>query len=327
VTRIAVIGCGAVAEQCHLPALAARVGRDDIWLVDPDAGRRARLAKRFGRARQTAATLAELGATPEAAIVAVPNDLHAAVAAELLDAGVPVLCEKPLAATLAQAEGLAARTGPLLAVANVRRFFPSVRFLRELLEAEHLGKPLRFELEEGSPHGWSSASAYWLDRRRAGGGVLVDIGSHALDLVRFWLGDLAVEGYADDAHGGVEANALVRLAAGGVPGTVELSRTRALRGTIRVTCERGVLEAPTGHSGEVRIGEERSILVEPEAAGTDGGYGFAFGAQLDDFLGAVRDGVAPEVPAAQAVPVMAAIDRCYAVREPLPEPWVTETLP
>jgi predicted dehydrogenase len=321
VRRVAVIGCGAVSEQCHLPALLPRVGRDGIWLVDPDAGRRARLAKRFGRAAQTAATPAEIAGSVDAAIVAVPNDLHAAVAGELLDAGLPVLCEKPLARTLAEAEALARRDGVLVA-AHVRRHFPSVALVAEVLAAGELGAPLRFDLEEGSPFGWSSASAYWLDRRRAGGGVLVDIGSHVLDLVRHWLGELRIERYADDAHGGVEANARVELSAGGIDGTVELSRTRALRGTIRITCERGVLEAPTGHSGDVRAGE-RVVAVPPT---TDGGYGDAFGAQIDDFLRAAG-GAEPTVPAADGVAAIRAIDGCYALREPLPEPWVTELLP
>lgn len=320
-TRVAVIGCGAVSEQCHLPALLPRVGRGNIWLVDPDAERRARLAKRFGRATQTAATPAEVVGRVDAAIVAVPNDLHAVVAGELLDAGLPVLCEKPLAASLVEAEALARRGGVLVA-AHVRRHFPSVRLVADVLAGGELGAPLGFELEEGSPFGWSSASAYWLDRRRAGGGVLVDIGSHVLDLVRHWLGELRIERYADDAHGGVEANARVELAAGGVRGTVELSRTRALRGTIRITCEGGVLEAPTGHSGDVRAGE-RIVAVPPTA---DGGYGDAFGAQIDDFLRAVG-GAAPAVPAADGVAATSAIDACYAMRRPLPEPWVTELLP
>jgi predicted dehydrogenase len=319
--RVAVVGCGAVAEQCHLPALLPRVGRDGIWLVDPDAERRARLAKRFGRAAQTAASPGEVVGRVDAAIVAVPNDLHAAVAGELLDARLPVLCEKPLAATLAEAEALADRDGVLVA-AHVRRHFPSVALVAEALAAGELGAPLGFDLEEGSPFGWASASAYWLDRRRAGGGVLVDIGSHVLDLVRHWLGELRIERYADDAHGGVEANARVELSAGGVPGTVELSRTRALRGTIRITCERGILEAPTGHSGDVRVGER--VAVVPST--TDGGYGAAFGAQIDDFLGAAA-GAAPAVPAADGVAAAGAIDACYAIRDPLFEPWVTELLP
>jgi predicted dehydrogenase len=320
-TRIAVIGCGAVSEQCHLPALLPRVGRENIWLVDPDAERRARLAKRFGRAGQTAASPAEVAGSVDAAIVAVPNDLHAAVAGELLGAGLPVLCEKPLAATLVEAEELAQRGGVLVA-AHVRRHFPSVALVAELLASGELGAPLRFDLEEGSPFGWASASAYWLDRRRAGGGVLVDIGSHVLDLVRHWLGELQIERYVDDAHGGVEANARIELAAGDVPGTVELSRTRALRGTIRITCERGVIEAPTGHSGEVRAGE-RVLAVPPTI---DGGYGAAFAAQIDDFLRAAA-GAEPAVPAADGVAAIRAIDACYAIREPLAEPWVTELLP
>ncbi|MDX6515573.1 MAG: hypothetical protein QOH73_1239 [Gaiellaceae bacterium] len=330
--RVAVVGCGAVSELCHLPALLPRIGRDGIWLVDPSTERRDALAKRFGRARQTFGSVAEVGDGVGAAIVAVPNDLHASVATELLAAGVHVLCEKPLATSLADAEALVARRpdGVVLAVAHVRRFFPAARFLQELLRTEHLGKPLRFDLEEGSPHGWSSASAYWLDRRRAGGGVLMDIGSHVLDLVRFWLGALEVEGYADDAHGGVEANCRVALRAGGVPGSVELSRTRTLRGTIRLECERGIIEAATAHSAEIRIepsgGSARSVLVEPDSTGADGGYRFAFGAQLDDFLRAVHGAGEPEVRGEDALPVVAAIERCYGVREPLPEPWVTDTL-
>jgi predicted dehydrogenase len=331
--RVAMVGCGSVAEQCHLPALLPRVGRDGIWLVDPAAERRAALARRFGRDRQTAATPGELEGAVGTAIVAVPNDLHARIAAELLEAGVHVLCEKPLATSVAEAEGLLARrpAGVVLAVAQVRRFLPSVSRVHELLRSGELGAPVGFQVEEGSAAGWSSASAYWLDRRRAGGGVLVDIGSHVLDLVRFWLGELEVERYADDAHGGVEANCRVELRAGSVPGTVELSRTHALPGTIRIECERGTIEAPTGHSGEIRLapsaGEPRSIPAEPASTRLDGGYAFAFAAQLDDFLRAVADGGAPEVSGEDALPVLAAIERCYAVRDPLPEPWVLETLP
>ena len=85
---------------------------------------------------------------------------------------------------------------------------------------------------------------------------------------------------------------------------------------------RPAIEAPTGHSGDVRAGE-RVVPVPPT---TDGGYGDAFGAQIDAFLRAVA-GAAPTVPAADGVAATGAIDACYAIREPLPEPWVTELLP
>ena len=70
--------------------------------------------------------------------------------------------------------------------------------------------------------------------------MTIDLGSHrVLDQLRLWLGDVTVTGYRDDAFGGVEADAVVELEAGGVPGMLELSRTRALGSLVEIECERG----------------------------------------------------------------------------------------
>ena len=288
---VAVVGCGAVAEFFHLPALAKVVPRDDIWLVDPDLDRARALAARFGRGEHIAAHHSELAV--DAAIVATPNDLHEPIAVDLLRGGVRVLVEKPLARTAAEARRIveAAPGADALAVGLFRRRLRAAeQVARELTT---LGPPRRFRVEEGVPYVWSAATAFALDRDRAGGGVTIDLGPHVFDLLRVWLGELELVSYRDDAHGGVEADALVELRAGGVPGTVELSRTRTLGSFVEIECERGTVVGPAQDD-----------------------YADALERQLRDFLAGT-----PTATGEDGLRLAELVDECYARREPLYEPW------
>src|SRR5215213_2571297 len=101
--RIAVIGCGAIAADGHLPALAAH-GLAPSVVVDPDPARRALSAADWGG--DPVASVAEALERCDAAIVAVPHHRHVEVCGTLLEAGVHVLLEKPLATTAADAATL-----------------------------------------------------------------------------------------------------------------------------------------------------------------------------------------------------------------------------
>ena len=118
----------------------------------------------------------------DAMIVAVPNHLHRDVAVQCLAAGVPVLIEKPLATSVSDGEAIcdASRSHrQVAAVAYVTRFRDNVQLLGELLSQRYFGAVRRFVYQAGSRGSWSPYSAYNLDRRAAGGGVLVVTG-HAL---------------------------------------------------------------------------------------------------------------------------------------------------
>jgi predicted dehydrogenase len=288
---VAVVGCGAVAEFFHLPALAKVVSRDDVWLVDPDVERARALAGRYGRREQVAAHHSEVRV--DAAIVATPNDLHEPIAVDLLRGGVRVLVEKPLARTAPEALRMveAAPTPDALAVGLFRRRLRAAEHVARELAA--LGAPRRFRVEEGVPYAWTATTGFALDRGRAGGGVTIDLGPHVFDLLRVWLGELDLVSYRDDAHGGVEADALVELHAGGVPGTVELSRTRQLGSIVEIECERGTVVAPAQDD-----------------------YADALERQLRDFL----DGT-PAATGEDGLRLAELVDQCYARRAPLPEPW------
>jgi predicted dehydrogenase len=328
--RLAVVGCGAVAEYFHLPAAARVLERDDLWLVDPDRERARDLAARFGRVAQVVPDHRDLPDV-DAAIVAVPNHLHADVAVDLLERGIHVLVEKPLAISTREGRRVVeAARGRVLAVGNFRRLFPSTRLVAELVERKTCGRPIRFVAEEGFVYSWTTRSGFALDRARAGGGVLIDLGSHVLDQLLLCLGPLDVHAYRDDAYGGIEADCLAELTGpGGVAGTVELSRTRELGSTLRIECEGGTIEAPLAHAGSVRVtlsGEVDPTTHAPDAEWADGGYGAAFEAQLRAFLRAIEGTGTAEVGGTDGVRVLELIEACYERRAPLREPWVFDTL-
>src|SRR5262245_56296982 len=121
--RLAIVGCGAVAERCHAPALRGFDGFVASVMVDRQP-QRAEILKRGFPDCTTAADHSSLRGQVDAAIVALPGALNASVAAELLETGISVLVEKPMALSLDEAKRLevaAAATGGRLAVGFIRR--------------------------------------------------------------------------------------------------------------------------------------------------------------------------------------------------------------
>ena len=137
-------------------------------------------------------------ANPEIDIVSValPNFLHAEVAAAALRAGKHVLCEKPLALTAAQAKELtdlaATSKGISGSVFNYRRI-PAISMIKELIGKGEIGTPTHllvqyqcgYAADPLLPHSWRYTES------RAGGGALHDIGAHAVDIARFLCGDIS----------------------------------------------------------------------------------------------------------------------------------------
>src|SRR5439155_22566294 len=116
--RLAVVGCGAVTERYHLPAIAASSDVAVAAFVDPVVGRARSFASRWsgGRALSDYREVADLA---DLAIVAAPNHWHEPIAVDLLRRGIHVLVEKPMARTRAECDRMidaAAEGGAVLAV-------------------------------------------------------------------------------------------------------------------------------------------------------------------------------------------------------------------
>jgi len=333
--RVGVVGCGAVATIHHLPALALSERAEAAMLVDADARRARSLADRFGVA-DVMADYRELPGRVDAAIVALPNSLHAPVSCELLRRGVHVLVEKPMAVTVRECDEMiaAAQAGrTVLAVGLDFRFFDSSLWVRDLLRDGLLGDVHRFEMHQGVIPRWPFATDFMLKKEMAGGGVLADFGVHVLDLLLWWLGDWADVEYRDDAMGGVESDCELRLTLrSGIAGTAEISRTRNLKNTCLFEGSRASLEVGIWDpdpeirlsTGDLPEREEREVRLAGRAR-RQGSSGIdmtdAFVRQIDDFAAAIRERREPFVPGREGRRSLALIEACYARRRPLELPW------
>jgi predicted dehydrogenase len=213
-------------------------------MVDLDAKRAERLRNYFPSAAIDS-DFRTLRGRADAAIVALPNYLNASAARHLLEDGISVLIEKPFAMTVEAATELqltASKSGAKVAIGFIRREAVGVRMARECIASGMLGNIRCFSVEDGYPFSWDAVNEFRFDSTR-GGGILLDIGSHVLDMLRFWFGDIKIKRYVDDCRGGVETNCYIEVEThSGVTGTVELSWNRLLRNTAKIVGTRATLE-------------------------------------------------------------------------------------
>jgi predicted dehydrogenase len=329
--KLAIIGCGAVTELCHLPAAQRAPEVEIVALVDRNIERARCLGDRFGVAYGTA-DYRELPPDVQGAIVALPHHLHAPVTIELLEKGTPVLVEKPMAVSVEQAETMVkvaeARNLPLQ-VGLMYRFCNGARLVKRAIEENWLGKIESFSVEWCFVYDWPVASEFFFSKEQAGGGVLLDFGSHVLDLLLWWFGNVLDVEYRDDSQGGVEAECLLKLVlqgpAGPVPGTVTLSRLRRLPYSARIVGDRFTIECDISAPTTARMWSTRSDvqgLALMAGSSPCQSLDEAYAEQLRAFAETIARGTEPMVPGKQVLGSIALMERCYRNRQPLELPWM-----
>ncbi len=341
--RVAVVGCGAISRRFHLPVLAGHEGIRLVALVDHDRSRAEALAKAYG-VPSVLDDASELSSTTvDAALIATPPAHHAPCGIALAGRGLHLLVEKPMTLDEDEAQALneaAREAGVTLSAGYFRRLFPAVSLLRAALERMALGGLIGFDAEEGDEYGWDLSTLSNLRKDQGGGGVLIDIGSHVLDLLlEVFPGPAEILDYRDNTLGGVETDSALRLRLGhdrrSIEGRVELSRTRKLRNSLRVNCEQGTLELRTGEHAELLI-QPRGLSLEDPSRGERRDYtirahwsdlpslpGYeAYRRVIDDWIEAIRTGQPPRLDGDSATRTVRLIAECYRRREPLDEPWV-----
>jgi 1,5-anhydro-D-fructose reductase (1,5-anhydro-D-mannitol-forming) len=229
-----VVGIGDIAIRRVIPAIQAEPRSHLYGVVTRDPAKAAALQTRVWSSLDEA--LADPGTRADAAnqalavYIATPVFLHAPQTIRSLQAGMHVLCEKPLAMNYAEARSMLEASedaGKTFGVAYYRRTYPKVRRAKQLLEAGALGKPVLAEL---TCHSWldgTESERNWLiDPAKAGGGPLYDIASHRIDVLNYLFGQpMRVSGHLSNAvhHYDVEDNATVMIDyAKGVRGIVDV---------------------------------------------------------------------------------------------------------
>ncbi|NBE52057.1 Gfo/Idh/MocA family oxidoreductase [Streptomyces boluensis] len=211
--RVGLVGYGLAGSVFHAPLIAATEGLvlDTVVTSNPERQEQARAE--FGpglRCVDSADALWERSGELDLIVVASPNKTHVSIATAALEAGLPVVVDKPLAGTAAEARELAALAearGLLLSVFQNRRWDNDFRTLRKLLADGELGDVQRFEsrFERWRPQpkgGWRESGA-----PEEIGGLLYDLGSHVVDQALVLFGPVAsVYAESDVRRPGAEAD-------------------------------------------------------------------------------------------------------------------------
>ena len=195
--RWGIAGFGWVARDFALPAMHAE-GHVLAAIADPSDSARTAAADLGVRAhRDHAALLAQGGI--DALYVATPNHLHAGPAVAALDAGIPVLCEKPMAATVADAERIARaaqNSGTLYGTAFDQRHHPAHRRMATMIGEGAIGRPIAVRIVYAcwvdplfAPGKGGAADNWRISAAKAGGGAVIDLALHGLDLAQMLLGE------------------------------------------------------------------------------------------------------------------------------------------
>ncbi len=188
--RMAVAGPGFIG-RVHARAIQSTAGAELVAALGSNGERVEAFACEHGISRVYTES-ARLAADPEidAVVIATPNHLHRPLALELLEAGKHLLVEKPMALTaheaVQMAEG-ARRAGRRLMVGHMWRFDREAQLVRAAVEAGELGEIVK--TKGYGIHAHWGPSGWFTDPARAGGGALIDMGVHAIDTVRYLLGD------------------------------------------------------------------------------------------------------------------------------------------
>ena len=188
--KLGLIGAGNIANA-HLDAYKSVEGAEIVAICDIDKDRLKETAEKFG-IKNTYATAEEMvKAHPEldAADVCVWNCSHASCAITALNAGLHVLCEKPMAYNTKEAEEMLAaarKNGKLLMIGFVLRFSDDAKIAKDVIEAGALGDvyyaKAHYVRRHGNPGGW------FANKELSGGGPVIDLGVHVIDIIRYLMG-------------------------------------------------------------------------------------------------------------------------------------------
>jgi len=297
--KMAMVGCGAIS-RVHLPAIREAAPRIDITaVVDTDRARAEALAQETGARAFTSFDEGLQRGDFEAVDLMLPHHLHEEMAVRSFTAGKHVLLEKPLATTLGACDRILAawkRAGTVFMVAENTQYWPEVLTAKRLLAQGAIGDVVT---ARGSfaipplPAYYAGDKPWRLDKAIAGGGIVLDTGSHWIRPLRMLLGEVdEVVGALARPYAAMQGESLVRALLRFRSGVVAV-----LDGLMK---DGPFMPEPmfriTGVRAEITIERPGRVVLWDAAhpngqqIGDIGGYQRSYPGEFADFAAAVLDG-------------------------------------
>lgn len=191
--KIAVIGCGRIATSCHIPNYMKLEDVEIKYFCDIILEKAQKCVERYG-CGTAVIDYKEVLADPEVQAVSVctPNMAHKFISIDAMRAGKHVLCEKPAARVYAEAlemQKVQHETGMTLNIGVVNRFNAAVNAVRQLVESGELGEVYHVYAAFRRYRGIPGLGGAFTTKAISGGGALIDVGVHFLDIVMYVTGD------------------------------------------------------------------------------------------------------------------------------------------
>ena len=259
---IGIVGLGFVGEQAHLAAFRKIPGAKLAAVADMDVERAKKGAEK-GKIKTFYSNHKDLIADPnvDAVVVSVPTFLHPQIAKDAMKAGKHVLCEIPLAPTMAEAKEVveeAKKAGVVLMPSLNFRFTPNFVKTKSLIEKGAIGKPVAAFYREFIPAGvlaqqWPANSWAW-DDKKSGGGPGFTLSVWSIDLLRWLFGAEIV-----DVHSAWNEPVLPMF--GGTKGYVSVSTLKFSNGIAATLQFSGLVRPAVAGSKLEILGDNTSSLI------------------------------------------------------------------
>lgn len=326
--RVGIVGCGNISSN-HLEAFQALDAVSVVAVCDVDPARAAALAAQYSVEHAVDSVQRLLELEPGIVSVCTPHPTHQQVVLQAATAGVHVLCEKPIAVDLQAAQQMVRAcedAGVKLGVLFQRRFWPAAAELHAEISSGALGTPALGQVSVllHREHEYYSAADWRGTWAADGGGVLMTQAIHYLDLLQWYLGDVArvqgeVNTYKHVEHIEVEdsAAALITFTSGAMATVLaSTSADPALGVQIRITGSNGasaeLSEFPEGSDGRLtlqtadhRIAEQpvhpAGMEANVDLSRINGALKDHHRAQIAQFVAAVREDLEPAVTGHEAL--------------------------
>ena len=308
--RVGIVGCGSITKYRHAPEYAHNEDAEIVAFCDINLVRATLMAEEYGGKVYT--DYLDMFEKEELDLVSVctPNLYHAPISIAAARAGFHVLCEKPMAASEAEALRMitaAKESNVVLMIGHNQRFMPAHLKAKEILQSGDLGRVLTFRTAFGhpGPESWSAdgKESWFFQKEIAIVGAMGDLGIHKADLIRWLLEDEVVEisAFVETLHKEntkVDDNAIciMRMSQGAI-GTLTASWTyyKGEDNTTLLYCEDGVIKIGTDPVDQVIVEKTDGTVQRYNVGAMTTNTGQTHSGVIDSFIHSILTKTPPAI--------------------------------